>query len=60
MLLILTVTAWGVRIPGAFLGAHVLGLGLAGAWLGAVVEVNLRATLNLLRFRTGRWKHRSL
>ncbi|MCK9520049.1 MAG: MATE family efflux transporter [Dehalococcoidia bacterium] len=60
VLLILTVTAWGVRIPGAFLGAHVLGLGLAGAWLGAVVEVNTRAFLNVLRFRTGRWKERQV
>lgn len=56
VLLILTVTAWGVRIPGAFVGAHVLDLGLPGAWLGAVVEVNTRAGLNVLRFRTGRWK----
>ncbi len=56
VLLILTVTAWGVRIPGAFVGAHVLDLGLPGAWLGAVIEVNTRAGLNVLRFRTGRWK----
>lgn len=60
VLLILTITAWGVRIPAAIVGAHVLGWGLAGAWAGAVLEVNARATLNVLRFRAGHWKRRQV
>lgn len=58
VLLILTVTAWGVRIPGAFVGAHILGFGLAGAWAAAVLEIHLRAALNFLRFRHGGWQQR--
>lgn len=60
VLLIMTVTAWGVRVPAAFLGARVLEWGLAGAWLGAVLEVNVRGVLTWLRFRSGRWKHRTV
>ncbi|MGK2964582.1 MAG: MATE family efflux transporter, partial [Tepidiformaceae bacterium] len=56
VLLILTVTAWGIRVPGAYVGAHVLGLGLVGAWLGATFEINVRALLVTLRYLSGKWK----
>lgn len=56
VLVILTCTAWGVRVPGAFAGAHLLGLGLTGAWLGATVEVNTRAALVIARYLSGKWK----
>jgi putative MATE family efflux protein len=58
VLLILTVTAWGVRIPAAFAGARLLELGLAGAWAGAVIEINTRAAFTWRRFASGGWKKR--
>lgn len=60
VLLIMTVTAWGVRVPAAFIGARVLEWGLVGAWLGAVLEVNLRGLLTWLRYRSGNWTHRTV
>lgn len=56
VLLILSCTAWGIRVPGAFVGAHLLGWGLAGAWLGASIEINTRAALVTARFLSGKWK----
>ena len=53
---VLTVTAWTVRIPAAFLFSHVVGWGPAGAWVGAVLEQNVRAGLIWFRFAGGRWK----
>jgi putative MATE family efflux protein len=53
---VLTVTAWTVRIPSAFVFSHVVGWGPAGAWAGAVLEQNVRAGLIWLRFAGGRWK----
>ena len=52
---VLTVTAWTVRIPTAFLFSHVVGWGPAGAWVGAVIEQNVRAALIWGRFAGGRW-----
>lgn len=56
VLAVLTVTAWTVRIPAAFLFAVVLGLGAPGAWLGAVAEQNARGMLIWRRFNAGAWK----
>jgi Na+-driven multidrug efflux pump len=53
---VLTMTAWLVRIPTAWILAGVFGLGAPGAWVGAVLEQNVRGTLIWLRFRGGRWK----
>ena len=53
---VLTVTAWTVRIPAAFFFSHVVGWGPAGAWVGAVLEQNVRAGLVWNRFAGGRWK----
>jgi Na+-driven multidrug efflux pump len=52
---VLTVTAWTVRIPAAFFFSHVVGWGPAGAWVGAVLEQNVRAGLIWFRFAGGRW-----
>jgi MATE family, multidrug efflux pump len=57
---VLTVTAWTVRIPSAFLFGHLLGWGAAGAWLGAALEQNSRGVLIWLRFRGDRWLKRSV
>jgi Na+-driven multidrug efflux pump len=56
VLAVLTVTAWLVRIPTAWLLAGFLGLGAPGAWVGAVLEQNVRGALIWLRFRSGKWK----
>lgn len=53
---VLTLTAWLVRIPTAWILAGVFGLGAPGAWVGAVAENNVRGALIWLRFRGGRWK----
>jgi putative MATE family efflux protein len=52
-----TITTWCVRIPVALLGTAVLGWGAPGAWMGAVVDNNLRGLLIARRFASGRWKH---
>jgi putative MATE family efflux protein len=52
---VLTVTAWTVRIPAAFIFSHIVGWGPAGAWVGAVLEQNVRAGLIWFRFAGGRW-----
>jgi putative MATE family efflux protein len=52
---VLTVTAWTVRIPAAFFFSHVVGWGPPGAWVGAVIEQNVRAALIWGRFAGGRW-----
>lgn len=47
---------WGVRLVPAYLLAVVLGLGVEGAWLAAVMDINTRGVLMWLRFRQGKWK----
>jgi putative MATE family efflux protein len=47
---------WFIRIPLAFLFAIVWGWGLAGAWGALALDMCIRALLNFLRFRGGRWK----
>jgi putative MATE family efflux protein len=53
---IMTVGVWGVRLVPAYFLAIVVGLGVPGAWLAAVMDINTRALLMFLRFRQGRWK----
>jgi putative MATE family efflux protein len=57
---VLTVTAWGIRIPIALFGALVLGLGAPGAWLGATLENMVRGGLILRRFRQGAWTEKEV
>jgi MATE family multidrug resistance protein len=47
---------WVVRLPLAYVLAHTFGWGLAGAWVAMAVDGAVRAVLNYLRFRGGRWK----
>ena len=56
VLAIMTVGVWGVRLAPAYLLAVVVGLGVPGAWLAAVMDINTRALLIFLRFRQGKWK----
>lgn len=45
-----------VRLPLAYVLAHVIGWGLPGAWGALIVDFSLRGVFNFLRFRGGRWK----
>jgi putative MATE family efflux protein len=49
-----------VRLPLAVVFAFPLGLGLAGIWLGVLVDYGVRAVILMLRFRSGRWSRRVL
>ena len=46
----------GVRLPGAYFLAHVLGWGVEGAWIAMVADVFVRCGLILWRFLHGGWK----
>jgi len=52
----MTLCIWLVRLPVAFLLAQVAHLGAAGAWTGAVLDINVRGALAWWRFATGKWK----
>lgn len=54
---IMSVGVWGVRLAPAYLLAVVAGLGVPGAWMAAVADINTRALLMFLRFRQGKWKN---
>ena len=56
VLLIMAGTTWIVRLVPAYLLAITFGLGVPGAWIAAVLDINSRAFLMWLRFRHGRWK----
>ena len=44
-----------IRLPLAYLLAFPFGLGLAGIWLGVLIDYAVRAGILMLRFRSGRW-----
>ena len=51
-----TIVNWlMIRLPLAYLLAFPLGLGLAGIWLGVLIDYAVRAVILMLRFRGGRW-----
>ena len=56
VLLIMAGTTWIVRLVPAYLLAITFGLGVPGAWIAAILDINTRALLMWLRFRQGRWK----
>jgi len=56
VLIIMTVTTWLVRLIPAYILAITLGLGVPGAWLAAILDINVRAALMFWRFRRGKWK----
>ncbi len=56
VLAIMSVGVWGVRLGPAYLLAVVAGLGVPGAWLAAIIDINTRALLMFIRFRQGHWK----
>ena len=47
---------WGIRLVGTYILIDIFNLGLLGAWIGMVVDLSVRGTLNFMRFRSGKWK----
>lgn len=56
VLLIMVVSTWIVRLVPAYILAIVLGLGVPGAWIAAILDISTRAALMTVRFRMGKWK----
>ena len=56
VLAIMAGSTWIVRLVPAYLLAITFGLGVPGAWVAAILDINIRALLMFLRFRQGRWK----
>jgi putative MATE family efflux protein len=56
VLYIMAGTTWIIRLVPAYLLAITFGLGVPGAWLAAILDINTRAFLMWLRFRMGKWK----
>lgn len=50
-----TVGNWGLRVPGAYVCARVLGWGLPWAWGALAFDHVLRATWYLVAFHRGKW-----
>ncbi|HSP55073.1 MAG TPA: MATE family efflux transporter, partial [Dehalococcoidia bacterium] len=56
VLYIMAGSTWIVRLVPAYIFAITLGLGVPGAWLAAIMDINFRSLLMFLRFRQGKWK----
>ena len=56
VLLLTTVGMWLMRVGGGALLVLVLNLGAPGAWIGAVLDYNVRALLMWWRFAGGKWQ----
>lgn len=57
VLMITAGSTWIVRLVPAYVLAIPLGFGVQGAWVAAVVDINFRTLLLIIRFRQGKWKH---
>ncbi len=51
---------WLVAVPLAVYLCLYSGLGMAGLWVGLVVDETLRGTINFLRWRSGTWQGKAL
>lgn len=60
VLFITTSCAWAVRVLGSYLLVHVVGLGLAGAWVAAALDWTCQTLLSFAWFRLGRWRSLSI
>ncbi len=57
VLYIMAGCTWLVRLVPAYLLAITFGMGVPGAWLAAILDINTRAAIMFLRFRRGKWKN---
>jgi len=53
-------SVWCVRFMGSWFAVNVLGLGLFGAWAVMALDWCTRATVFMLRWKTGHWKERKV
>lgn len=56
-LLVSGVSAWACSVLLSFVFAVVLDWGLVGLWLAMIADESFRATVYLLRWRTGKWQN---
>jgi putative MATE family efflux protein len=56
VLLIMSSCIWIIRLPLAYLLALLLKVGPVGAWIAAVLDINIRGALLWRRFSKGEWK----
>ena len=56
VLLLTTAGMWLMRVGGGALLVFVFHLGAPGAWIGAVLDYNVRAILMWWRFAGGKWQ----
>lgn len=54
--LLTTIGMWTIRVGGGAILVFLLNLGAPGAWMGAVLDHNVRAVLMWWRFAGGKWK----
>lgn len=55
-----TISMWTVRIGGAIFAINVLHLGVYGPWIGMMADWFVRAFFFIRRYRSGKWKGRSV
>ena len=53
-------TLWGVQMPLAYLLPRFTSLGVIGVRWAMVIAVVVRASVYLVYFKTGRWKHKKV
>jgi Na+-driven multidrug efflux pump len=53
-------TLWGVEVPFAYLLSQILGLDIAGIWLGISTANLTNGLMFAYWFRKGRWKYRKV
>jgi putative MATE family efflux protein len=54
------ICSWGVSIPFAWLFGVKCGMGLTGCWIAFAMDEVLRGSMNVLRWRSGKWKTKAL
>ncbi len=50
-----TASMWSIRLGGAYLFGHILGLGLLGVWIAIIADMGIRGMAFLIWFRRGKW-----
>ena len=54
------ICSWGIAIPFAWLFGIKLGMGLTGCWISFAMDEAIRGMMNVLRWRSGKWKTKAL
>lgn len=55
-----TISMWIFRIALAYVIAKYMGVGVLGVWIAMTIDWLVRSILNLLRFKSGKWKTKSV